>query len=130
MGWGLFDGSGQASAGPEGFWSSAGLCSATTSGRKAATPPVLAPAHQGRALCLLCALQGSALKDEVMKIMPVQKQTRAGQRTRFKVRLRQRGFASEIVHRLLVFFVFPLRPGPEATRLGAAARGLRKKAAA
>ena len=27
---------------------------------------------------------GSALKDEVMKIMPVQKQTRAGQRTRFK----------------------------------------------
>ena len=29
---------------------------------------------------------GSVLKDEVMKIMPVQKQTRAGQRTRFKVR--------------------------------------------
>lgn len=28
---------------------------------------------------------GTALKDEVMKIMPVQKQTRAGQRTRFKV---------------------------------------------
>jgi small subunit ribosomal protein S2e len=27
---------------------------------------------------------GSALKDEVMKIMPVQKQIRAGQRTRFK----------------------------------------------
>jgi small subunit ribosomal protein S2e len=27
---------------------------------------------------------GPALKDEVMKIMPVQKQTRAGQRTRFK----------------------------------------------
>ncbi|KAM0950376.1 putative ribosomal protein S5 [Dioscorea sansibarensis] len=27
---------------------------------------------------------GSGLKDEVMKIMPVQKQTRAGQRTRFK----------------------------------------------
>merc|ERR1711911_540339 len=27
---------------------------------------------------------GSALKDEVLKIMPVQKQTRAGQRTRFK----------------------------------------------
>jgi small subunit ribosomal protein S2e len=26
----------------------------------------------------------SALKDEVLKIMPVQKQTRAGQRTRFK----------------------------------------------
>ena len=26
------------------------------------------------------------LKDEVLKIMPVQKQTRAGQRTRFKVR--------------------------------------------
>lgn len=28
---------------------------------------------------------GSVLKDEVMQIMPVQKQTRAGQRTRFKV---------------------------------------------
>merc|ERR1712054_55911 len=27
---------------------------------------------------------GPKLKDEVMKIMPVQKQTRAGQRTRFK----------------------------------------------
>jgi small subunit ribosomal protein S2e len=27
---------------------------------------------------------GSQLKDEVLKIMPVQKQTRAGQRTRFK----------------------------------------------
>jgi ribosomal protein S5 len=29
-------------------------------------------------------LLGGALKDEVLKIMPVQKQTRAGQRTRFK----------------------------------------------
>ncbi|CAN8244041.1 unnamed protein product [Cochlearia groenlandica] len=29
-------------------------------------------------------LVGPTLKDEVMKIMPVQKQTRAGQRTRFK----------------------------------------------
>lgn len=28
---------------------------------------------------------GPGLKDEVLKIMPVQKQTRAGQRTRFKV---------------------------------------------
>merc|ERR1712173_490137 len=27
---------------------------------------------------------GSALKDEVLKVKPVQKQTRAGQRTRFK----------------------------------------------
>ena len=32
----------------------------------------------------------SALKDEVLKIMPVQKQTRAGQRTRFKVGARVR----------------------------------------
>jgi hypothetical protein len=31
---------------------------------------------------------GPKLKDEVMKIMPVQKQTRAGQRTRFKVSAR------------------------------------------
>lgn len=30
---------------------------------------------------------GVDLKDEVLKIMPVQKQTRAGQRTRFKVRM-------------------------------------------
>ena len=29
-------------------------------------------------------LGGGVLKDEVLKIMPVQKQTRAGQRTRFK----------------------------------------------
>lgn len=32
---------------------------------------------------------GSGLKDEVLKIMPVQKQTRAGQRTRFKASYRQ-----------------------------------------
>ena len=30
-------------------------------------------------------LGAGVLKDEVLKIMPVQKQTRAGQRTRFKV---------------------------------------------
>lgn len=30
---------------------------------------------------------GDKLQDEVLKIMPVQKQTRAGQRTRFKVRI-------------------------------------------
>ena len=30
-------------------------------------------------------LPSGTLKDEVLKIMPVQKQTRAGQRTRFKV---------------------------------------------
>ncbi|KAG6424294.1 hypothetical protein SASPL_114709 [Salvia splendens] len=33
---------------------------------------------------MIDALVGPSLKDEVMKIMPVQKQTRAGQRTRFK----------------------------------------------
>ena len=34
---------------------------------------------------------GASLKDEVMQIMPVQKQTRAGQRTRFKVRVSLNG---------------------------------------
>ena len=47
---------------------------------------------------------GPSLKDEVMKIMPVQKQTRAGQRTRFKVRaacdaLRVRAFSSLLLQR-------------------------------
>lgn len=51
---------------------------------------------------------GSVLKDEVMQIMPVQKQTRAGQRTRFKVRRapqpcplqRQRAVAAGVPTRL------------------------------
>lgn len=38
---------------------------------------------------------GSSLKDEVLKIMPVQKQTRAGQRTRFKVRVPTQTLSSQ-----------------------------------
>jgi hypothetical protein len=45
---------------------------------------------------------GSALKDEVMKIMPVQKQTRAGQRTRFKVG------SSSARRAHTVFYVMPI----------------------
>jgi small subunit ribosomal protein S2e len=45
------------------------------------------------------------LKDEVMKIMPVQKQTRAGQRTRFKVQLT----LIIITHHLDMLMTFPLR---------------------
>merc|ERR1711974_126881 len=39
---------------------------------------------------------GPALKDEVLKIMPVQKQTRAGQRTRFKAFVGEISFLSRI----------------------------------
>ena len=42
----------------------------------------------------------SSLKDEVMKIMPVQKQTRAGQRTRFKVLYALSAQHAAIVHML------------------------------
>lgn len=48
------------------------------------------------------AFLGSALKDEVMKIMPVQKQTRAGQRTRFKAR-----HAALVMPRNLLFSNMP-----------------------
>ena len=47
----------------------------------------------------------SSLKDEVMKIMPVQKQTRAGQRTRFKVLpslMQKRHHVLEYLHRASV----------------------------
>ena len=43
-----------------------------------ALPPWHTPAHP-HALQIVDHFLGSALKDEVMKIMPVQKQTRAGQ---------------------------------------------------
>lgn len=39
---------------------------------------------------------GSSLKDEVLKIMPVQKQTRAGQRTRFKAFVAMGDFSGHV----------------------------------
>lgn len=39
---------------------------------------------------------GTALKDEVLKIMPVQKQTRAGQRTRFKAFVAMGDFSGHV----------------------------------
>lgn len=39
---------------------------------------------------------GTALKDEVLKIMPVQKQTRAGQRTRFKAFVGMYGYTANL----------------------------------
>lgn len=52
--------------------------------------------------CCVCRPEGSGLKDEVMKIAPVQKQTKAGQRTRFRV-------SAVLLVPLLVFF-FPFLP--------------------
>ena len=46
---------------------------------------------------------GPALKDEVMKIMPVQKQTSAGQRMRFKVSFFCRQRPSETRRAAVVF---------------------------
>ena len=40
---------------------------------------------------------GPALKDEVLKIMPVQKQTRAGQRTRFKAFVGKYNFTLQLL---------------------------------
>ncbi len=58
---------------------------------------------------------GPSLKDEVMKIMPVQKQTRAGQRTRFKVctRWRKERRGKPCMDRLVVCF-----PRPPTLQIG------------
>ena len=45
---------------------------------------------------MCCSAEGVGLKDEVMKIAPVQKQTKAGQRTRFRVRSILCYFASDL----------------------------------
>ena len=51
---------------------------------------------------------GTALKDEVLKIMPVQKQTRAGQRTRFKAFVGEFTF-NNVDFKQLLNFLFPLK---------------------
>jgi hypothetical protein len=49
---------------------------------------------------------GSALKDEVLKIMPVQKQTRAGQRTRFKAFVGMHNVVLVFGMHLLIILIF------------------------
>lgn len=63
---------------------------------------------------------GSGLKDEVLKIMPVQKQTRAGQRTRFKVSWHQ------ICNSDLIFSALSshIAAGPDVTLFGLVYRPL------
>ena len=51
-------------------------------------------------LCL-CSADGGGLKDEVMKIAPVQKQTKAGQRTRFRVRLMHDVCSTQLCYKTL-----------------------------
>ena len=51
---------------------------------------------------------GTALKDEVLKIMPVQKQTRAGQRTRFKAFVGEFTF-NNVDFKQLLNYLFPLK---------------------
>jgi hypothetical protein len=71
----------------------------------------------------------AALKDEVMKIMPVQKQTRAGQRTRFKVCAREAGGAALcVVGRCSCFLFRAARHTSLALQLGGTHLGARSPA--
>ena len=69
---------------------------------------------------------GPSLKDEVMKIMPVQKQTRAGQRTRFKARRPAQRLPAAPLRACLFAVRFPMQTG--VGFFGAAAARCRRAA--